>query len=126
MLCTTALAQASLSQVRHILDRSCNARTVQEATPATPPRLNGSLGIVMRWCQALTEVRGFASLGHNLWSYAYLRMLHHKDADVSELEDDSWVLIQGSQLVLPDSACRASLPHANGLHPHSWRGEKGP
>ncbi|CAE7247026.1 ME1 [Symbiodinium sp. CCMP2592] len=53
--------QASLSQVRHILDRSCNARTVQEA---------------------LTEVRGFASLGHNLWSYAYLRMLHHKDPNL--------------------------------------------
>ena len=35
-----------------------------------------------------------------------------------------WVLIQGSQLVLPDSACRTSLPHAHGLHPHSGRGEK--
>ncbi|CAE7470142.1 ME1 [Symbiodinium natans] len=53
--------QEGLSQVRHILDKSCNARTVQEA---------------------LQEVRGFASLGHNLWAYAYLRMLHHKDSNL--------------------------------------------
>ncbi|CAE7238717.1 ME1, partial [Symbiodinium pilosum] len=31
---------------------------------------------------ALAEVRGFASLGHYVWAYAYLRMLHHKDPNL--------------------------------------------
>ena len=28
--------------------------------------------------EALDEVRGFTSLGHMIWAYAYLRMLYHK------------------------------------------------
>mmetsp|Transcript_57357 Transcript_57357/g.134262 ORF Transcript_57357/g.134262 Transcript_57357/m.134262 type:complete len:617 (+) Transcript_57357:60-1910(+) len=53
--------QASLSHVRHILDTACKAQTVQEA---------------------VAEVKAFDSLGHKLWAYAYLRMLHHKDPNL--------------------------------------------
>ena len=77
--------------MRHILDKSCNARTVQEAN-----LLAIALALALRsFCsscmlhvrEALQEVRGFASLGHNLWAYAYLRMLHHKDAnDMRQIE----------------------------------------
>ena len=51
-------AQAGVGEVLRILDCSCQARTVPEA---------------------LAEVRGFCSLGHHFWAYAYLRMLHHKN-----------------------------------------------
>ena len=40
-----------------ILDGACRARTVEEA---------------------LNEIRGFTSLGHNIFAYAYLRILHYK------------------------------------------------
>lgn len=40
-----------------ILDSACRARTVEEA---------------------LNELRGFTSLGHMIFAYAYLRVLHYK------------------------------------------------
>jgi len=43
------------------LDASCKATTVDEA---------------------LAEVRGLMSLGHNLWAFAYLKVLQYKDLDL--------------------------------------------
>ncbi|CAJ1447445.1 unnamed protein product [Effrenium voratum] len=54
-------SQGSVRHVLQILDQACQASTVEEA---------------------LEEVRGFESLGHLIWSYAYLRMLHYKDSDL--------------------------------------------
>lgn len=47
---------------------------------------------VWRWpWEALDEVRGFTSLGHMIWAYAYLRMLYHKaPADRSQVTGVSW------------------------------------
>ncbi|CAK9099280.1 unnamed protein product [Durusdinium trenchii] len=54
-------SQAAVKGVLQILDGACQAKTVDEA---------------------LAEVRGFTSLGHMIWAYAYLRMLHHKDPNL--------------------------------------------
>ena len=45
---------SDLSQLSRMLDASCTATTVEEA---------------------LSEIKGIMSLGHNLWAYAYLRTL---------------------------------------------------
>lgn len=50
-----------LRHLRKMLDAMCTATTVQEA---------------------IEEVRAVMSLGHNLWAYAYMRMLHHKNQDL--------------------------------------------
>lgn len=52
-------SQAAVRGILQILDSACQATTVSEA---------------------LDEVRGFTSLGHMIWAYAYLRMLYHKDS----------------------------------------------
>eukprot|EP00435_Cladocopium_sp_Y103_P040031 s2282_g10.t2 len=53
--------QAQLAQMLKTLDGSCKARTVSEV---------------------MQEVRGFFTLGHLLYAYAYLRMLHYKDPNL--------------------------------------------
>jgi len=50
-------AHPELLQLRNTLDAMCTASSVKEA---------------------LSEVRAILSLGHALWAYAYLRMLHEK------------------------------------------------
>jgi len=54
-------SQAAVQGILQILDSACQAKTVSEA---------------------LDEVRGFTSLGHMIWAYAYLRMLYHKDSSL--------------------------------------------
>ncbi|CAK9052742.1 Coatomer subunit beta (Beta-coat protein) (Beta-COP) [Durusdinium trenchii] len=53
--------KAQLTQMLKTLDGSCKARTVSEV---------------------MQEVRGFFTLGHLLYAYAYLRMLHYKDPNL--------------------------------------------
>lgn len=53
--------KAQLAQMLKTLDGSCKARTVSEV---------------------MQEVRGFFTLGHLLYAYAYLRMLHYKDPNL--------------------------------------------
>ena len=53
--------QPTLVQQIKMLDAACTATTVAEA---------------------LTEVRGIMSLGHNLWAYSYLRKLYAKNANI--------------------------------------------
>lgn len=44
------------------------------------------MGVWQSPWEALDEVRGFTSLGHMIWAYAYLRMLYHKaPADRSQV-----------------------------------------
>jgi len=52
---------SDLSQLSRMLDASCTATTVEEA---------------------LSEIKGIMSLGHNLWAYAYLRTLFNKDMHI--------------------------------------------
>ena len=61
-----------------MLDAACTATTVAEA---------------------LTEVRGIMSLGHNLWAYSYLRKLYAKNANVyyGTLAADPALLLPVSQ-----------------------------
>ena len=52
-------AQPRLAQQTKMIDAACTASTVAEA---------------------LEEVRGIMSMGHNLWAYSYLRKLFSRDA----------------------------------------------
>ena len=68
----------TLAQQIKMLDAACTATTVAEA---------------------LTEVRGIMSLGHNLWAYSYLRKLYAKNANVyyGTLAADPALLLPVSQ-----------------------------
>ena len=70
--------QPTLAQQIKMLDAACTATTVAEA---------------------LTEVRGIMSLGHNLWAYSYLRKLYAKNANVyyGTLAADPALLLPVSQ-----------------------------
>eukprot|EP00913_Durusdinium_trenchii_P026744 g25087.t1 len=59
--------QAQLTQMLKTLDGSCKARTVSEV---------------------MQEVRGFFTLGHLLYAYAYLRMLHYKEGLLSTTDSE--------------------------------------
>jgi len=53
--------RSDLSQLLPMLQTVCNPRTVDEA---------------------LTQVKAVISLGHNIWGYAYMRMLYNKNMDI--------------------------------------------
>mmetsp|Transcript_46618 Transcript_46618/g.129674 ORF Transcript_46618/g.129674 Transcript_46618/m.129674 type:complete len:611 (-) Transcript_46618:97-1929(-) len=53
--------QPEVAQLAKMLDSACTASTVDEA---------------------LAEIRGIMSLGHNLWAYGYLRTLANKNMDL--------------------------------------------
>jgi len=68
-------SSGEVSRLLKMLDRTCTATSVEEA---------------------LAEVKAVMSMGHNLWAYAYMRMLYNKNMDLYY-----GALLAKPQLLLP-------------------------
>jgi len=68
-------SSGEVSRLLKMLDRTCTATSVEEA---------------------LAEVKAVMSMGHNLWAYAYMRMLYNKNMDLYY-----GALLAEPQLLLP-------------------------